>query len=405
MAQLFNDVQPGDLITADLMNKIMQEVQSLEDRVTTLENTTPADTSVVIDSLFPSSTVRVGGTLRVRGRNFQYTIGSARASVAVGTDVREISVFNAGSTDQELIVQIPVFPNVPLAGVAASLTVRNQTTSAQAALTLLPTQTSVSGAVDVTAGAVSPTSFVAGDQNIDFAYTISSRANLPAGFTIDPELSVPSNQAAWQSALQVLNADKTVNSSKTIPLNAGEQKTFYVRLTQVPASPANATFSLTVTATSQTGAVNPGSAGPSSYTVGQQVVVPDSAIVTLSVQLAEFDPSTGGSLDTTSSEDTLTVKAAALSVVTLLVEFNAVDDYAISVSKISGAQNWDVHVDGQASFHVTSADLNNPQLKTQRNPQIVVQPLQGASSSGEIEFSVSRQNHNPRARRMLLVLG
>ncbi len=401
MPPLFSDVQPGDLITADLMNRIMHEVQALEDRVTTLETATPPDTAVMITSLSPSATVRIGADLHILGRNFQYTIGSARASIAVGSESHDVTVFRAGSNDQELIIQIPSFANVPLAGVAATLTVRNQTTSAQTSLTVLPSQTSVSGAVDVTAGDVTPASFIAGDQ-VDFQYTLKSRTNLPATFTIDPQVTVPSNQAVWQAALQVLNANKTVNSAKTISLLAGEEKIFYIRIPLIPASPVNASFALTVGASSP--GVTPGSAGPSPYTVGQPVVVPDPAIVTLSVALAQFDPSTGGSLDRTPPKDTLHVQAGAMSVVTLLLEFNEIGDYDASVSTISGT-NWSATITGQSTYHVTSADLANPQLKTQRNPDFIIQPGLSASASGEIEFSVQRTGHNPRSRRMLLALG
>src|SRR5436190_2696224 len=402
MPQLFNDVQPGDLISADLMNRIMHEVQSLEDRVHVLETTTPAETGVVYDSVFPSGPVQIGTDLHVNGRNFQYSVGSARASISVAADTREVTVFRAGSTDQELIIQIPAFPNIPLAGVAATLTVRNQTTSAQAPLTLLPTQTSVSGSVDVTAGGVSKTSFVAGDE-VDFEYTLTSRTNLPATFTIDPQVTVSSNQPAWQAALQLLNANKSVNSTKTISLLAGEQKTFYVRIPAVPAAPLNATFALTVGATSP--GVTPGSAGPSSYTVGQTVVVPDPAIVTLSVAVAQFNPSNGGSLDRTPPKDTLHVNPSAQSLVRLLVEFNDVGTYNLTVTTVSGT-NWSVsrNTTTPASYTIQSSDLTNPQLKASRTPEFLIQPGAGASTAGEIEFSYQRTGQNPRNRRMLLAL-
>src|SRR2546425_12125117 len=101
MPPLFNDVQPGDLITADLMNRVLHEVQQLEDRLTALEEQGPTGGAVFITDL--SGTLRIGETLTVLGGNFEVP---ASLNIVTMDGVR-IDRFIAGSNDTTLVFGIP----------------------------------------------------------------------------------------------------------------------------------------------------------------------------------------------------------------------------------------------------------------------------------------------------------
>ena len=92
MAQELENIQPGDLITSNLMNRIVDKLNSLETRVGLLEAVGPEGEAVVITGLLPSGPVGLGSELRVTGRNF----GLPSANV-VTIDNIQVTQFKSGS--------------------------------------------------------------------------------------------------------------------------------------------------------------------------------------------------------------------------------------------------------------------------------------------------------------------
>ncbi|HUL60577.1 MAG TPA: hypothetical protein VLU43_14955, partial [Anaeromyxobacteraceae bacterium] len=132
-------VRPGDLITSDLVNWILAQLADLQARVAFLEGSIGQSGDVVITGLIPvDGNVKVGDTLQVQGKNFQYSQGLVRVFV----DRFAVGGFMTGTTDELLIFPVPTQINdVPATGRPAILTVSNNQSSKQAVLFLRPAMT------------------------------------------------------------------------------------------------------------------------------------------------------------------------------------------------------------------------------------------------------------------------
>jgi len=117
MAIDFTDVQPGQLITSDLCNRMLRALDQLDERVSDLEQspgTTPD--APQLQSSVPSGNVNVGSLLRLIGRNF--VIPTSGNTVEIGD--QEVTDFLSGSNDQQLLFQVPS----SLTGLPRQLSVR-----------------------------------------------------------------------------------------------------------------------------------------------------------------------------------------------------------------------------------------------------------------------------------------
>jgi hypothetical protein len=104
-------VNPGDLITADFFNGLIDVLDAFDDRLTKLEGDmpdVPPGGAPVLESRNPKDDVRVGEQLSLIGRNFGPI---AQARVKLG-DV-EISRFGPLSSDTLLMFGVPALPGLP----------------------------------------------------------------------------------------------------------------------------------------------------------------------------------------------------------------------------------------------------------------------------------------------------
>src|SRR5215470_5402064 len=143
-------VNPGDLITADLMNQIMDALDSLDSRITSV------GTGVVISQLIPSDKVQVLQDLRIVGSNFQYSMNAQRVFFGAVEAVQ----YEAGSSDSLLIVQVPDLGVLPPAGEQVTVTVSNLNSSASAQIIVVPIPNPVQGHVTIDFGNPSPNPIV-----------------------------------------------------------------------------------------------------------------------------------------------------------------------------------------------------------------------------------------------------
>ena len=221
----FTPVKPGELITAHYFNLVLS---SFDSRISALESSAASATGVIISALIPpSGTVKVGDVLQVIGSNFGFSTGADRVYI----DDVPVNAFNPGSSDTQLIFNIPSsITNVPPQGRPATLTVSNQTSTAQRTLTLLPALV-LTGAIDVVPQGVTPATITAG-QNATFAFILRSRANLDATCSLTATVNVGANQAAWQSNLQI--TDLTGKTSGQILVPTGQTVPFSVGIDPIP---------------------------------------------------------------------------------------------------------------------------------------------------------------------------
>lgn len=383
MAQLFPNVLPGDLITADEMNRILQALNSLNDRVTALEGSSIGGSSVAITDLIPpSGTVKVGDPLTVIGRNFGFSVGSQRVYI----DDLRIDAFNPGSSDTQLIFNIPLsIINVPQQGRPATLTVSNANSSAQRTL-LLQSALVLTGSVDVIPQGVTPATIVAG-QPVTFAFSLRSRANMDAKYALNATVNVATAQPTWQANLQILDANQVALPSGQIPVPAGQSVSFFVRISPVPPGTDGTPFSVQVDAGA--GGIT-GSSGAVSQTVGSTADQPDTTIKSFGFSSAQIKP-TPASGTVTASQIQLATGASAK--ISLDVTFSVQGNYVLTPSLLAGATNWQVQNLASTTpnpFPVSSADLSNPQGLAPKTLDFTVVRQAGATS-GQIEFKIQRQ--------------
>lgn len=399
MVHELQTVQPGDLITSEFMNMLIEKLKSLENRIAALEALGPGGEAVIVISLFPPGPLRLGQELQITGRNFDLTTGS---SIVFVDDVL-VTAFKSGSDDELLIFDIPNVPNVPLAGRTATLTVGNQTSSTQRTIFLLPAQ-QLQGVIEVTWMGVAPTTLNPNNP-ATFQYRLRSRTNIAATYTISSAISVPDNPQEWLSRIEVLDNVQNPIASRTIFLEAGEDTIFHVRINPIPAVPGDTPFILAVNASADSVS---GSSGPINITLGEAVEMPDQG-VSMSFQAAEFDPVGSGSIVPGTIQDTIRLMGGSTSQITFLGEFREVGTYDVLISPIGDTTaNWNLrrHPQSAASYTITAAMLDNPQGKHDETPRYLITPQAGASATGEVEFKIRGQGADrSRSLRMRLELG
>ena len=226
----FERVKAGDLITDDLMNRILDKLDSLEARVSKLEVVGPGGSVVAITDIFPAGSLQIGQEVQVLGRNFVLPVTLNTVSV----DGIIIQGFNPGSDNTRLIFNIPAIQGAPKDVI---LKITNQNGRDFRTINILPS--SLSGNIDVSWLSVTPQT-ITQNQPATFLYQLESRATAPAKFTISPVVSIPS----WQSNLQVLDSSLNIIPSGQIELAPLQQKQFNIRINPIPDGTNGTNFSL-----------------------------------------------------------------------------------------------------------------------------------------------------------------
>src|ERR1043165_1002819 len=136
MASQMNKVTAGDLITAGQWNNFIYEITSLGARVSALEGA--GGSLVAITGLFPVGALSIGSELKVIGRNF-----GVPGTNVVTIEGIQVTQFKPGSSDTQLIFDIPVVQGVPVQGKTVTLSVSTARGFASTMLVLLPAQASL----------------------------------------------------------------------------------------------------------------------------------------------------------------------------------------------------------------------------------------------------------------------
>jgi hypothetical protein len=394
MAKIADHVIPGQLINANLMNLVLDKLSSLDDAVKALQGGAAASGAVVITGISPSGPVQVGQPLTVSGQNFGFSVGAQQVFI----DSLQINAFQAGSSDQQLVFLVPAsITNVPAQGRSATLSISNGILPpATRTIFLLP---GVTLGGSLTVNYVGPvTGVITPNVVATLQFTLISGANLDATYSVQPVVTGPPNAAAFNSNLQVLDATQTVIPSNTIQLFAGQQKSFFVNISPVPAG-STGSFDLTVNASA--GGIS-GSSGPQGMSVGVTPPQPDNSI-TSTFSSGQVLPADGGSV--TGSQ--ISLKAGAQAKVTLLFIFTVAATYDITAVPTSGT-GWSATLFAQTTITpmvIGAADLNNPAKAASRTLDFIVAPGAGASAAGKIEFRAKNETLTAlRAYPMALVL-
>ena len=269
--QDLQQVQPGDLITADLMNALLSSVSDLEVRVAELEaGSGTTTTGPVVTSTSPAQTVQVGGLLALFGLNFS-PLSSAQVKIGEAT----VTQFAPGSDSQTLRFSVPQLSGLPRS-VPIIVTTPSGTSSPAVVMQVTPASVVQGGQAFVDDENTSPPTPQAG-QPAQYQFQVRSETLQPTTYQFTAaaiQVSPASPPAAWPV---------TLNSSQQ---QIAEGTPFVaVATVMVPATAtAGESASLTLTARSMDGSLT-ATSSPVPVTVGQAAAVSDPRI-----QLAVADP-------------------------------------------------------------------------------------------------------------------
>jgi hypothetical protein len=211
-------VKPGDLITADFANGLLNTLSALDDRVTKLETaTTPsAPGAPVLQRRNPTGTVHVGELLTLFGRNFA-PIDKAR--VKLGTI--PISTFTADSGDTSLTFTVPSgFTGLPL---TTSVTVETPLgSSSPLGITLLEAQVQQEGRVLVADQTPELGQIDVGSKYL-LQWEVTSETRLPETYEFSivvTDADPPASEGDWASAVRLNVSTKQIIPEKPLTVVA-----------------------------------------------------------------------------------------------------------------------------------------------------------------------------------------
>lgn len=367
MPEQFERVQPGDLITADFMNRLLTALEGLEGRVAALEGATAG--AVVITRVSPEP-VRVNQRLQVEGRNFGFSTGAHR----VFLDTVQVLSFVSG-TDERMIFTVPPIPGLPQEGRTVTLSVRNQDVVASRPIVVLPLQLPLEGNLEISFQSGAPITISPGGQ-ATLPYRVFSRVNQTARFPIQATVSGVPNVSAWQDQIQILGQDGAPLDSGSIELGTLREGTVLVRIPSVPTSPSS--FTLTVSSIVPGVAVRP---DIRSFSVGTPTQAEDPSFSFVPFGAEPPAAHIGGEIR---------LPAGGQALLTFLAEFTVEGQYNLLPRVVTGT-GWTVQIDGGITFlTVTPTDLQTPQSR-RRTASFIVSAASSAAAGGSIEFRIQRQ--------------
>lgn len=256
MAQLLNHAQPGDVITAedwnlvvDAINELLQQGQTTGIKV---NNSVPAGTQ--LDPL------KIGSLVQVVGQNFGFSIGQSKVIFEAGQT--SVTVLRAqmlsGSFDERLMFMMPPIPGITPAGMTMTMRVDNGVASDSKTVFVMPVVISLIGDIFVGWRAdvnpnPNPNPIVSSAQ-ADFAFRLQSGTNIPASYDLSVDIINASvNVPADLLGKIVFRENNADIQGRKIQMGKSETRDIVVRIPQIPATfIAGTTFTLKVTATSGT---------------------------------------------------------------------------------------------------------------------------------------------------------
>jgi hypothetical protein len=231
-------VLPGDLITADYMNQIIDLLALHEQEIQALLAAQPGATGAIgIAATIPAGLAHIGDAMRVLGHGFGLP---SQSTVTIETTPVTLE---AGSNDTQLLFHIPVVPGIPDAGRNVTLRVTAGAGQANTSFLLLPAPPLTTGDMSFAIKPPAVASILAG-QTYDFVCTIQAVTTQDDKYTLSA--SAGAGTAAWTVA--VTDANQGPLPSIAIPRSTTPfSQDVHLRVTIPNGATGQGMVSLTVT--------------------------------------------------------------------------------------------------------------------------------------------------------------
>lgn len=178
LSQRKTEVRPGDLITVDLMNQILNDLADLNLRVAKLEGGVSTGQAPIIDQIVPA-VQRVGGTLTVIGRNFNTPPEKNTVEIA-GFPIERFQ----SSPDGELIFGVPLI-DITGEKLDTKVSVQTERGFTSKAITLLPKLIIPEGFVSFTEDTANRNfPIIASPGTYDIGFIVNSQTDVDESYVI-----------------------------------------------------------------------------------------------------------------------------------------------------------------------------------------------------------------------------
>jgi len=406
MAQPLKKAQPGDIITAEDWNLVVDAINELMQ--------SGQGSGIKVAALLPGGTVidpiRVGTIQQITGQNFGFSIGQSKVTFESGNTTATVlrAQMLAGSFDERLLFMMPPVPGITPAGMNMTMRVSNGVAEDTRSVFVMPVVIDLTGDMFVTFRAdtapnpkPNPLESGAG-KAAEFRYRLQTGINQPGAFGLTAEI-LNSSVAVPQSlvdSIQFLDEGDQPISGRQVQMGKNEGRNITVRIPELPAAFAGQTFTLKVTATAGTVV----GTDQRSFTVGTPVTPPDPNIEANQTSFTLIDQ-TSGNTETPNAQNgildgtTIKLKVGKRGVVNFSTKLTKAGTYDITIAAKQGTTltNWTPEMtpdsvgtrsaDG-SKMTVTVASDNDQTLRTEK---FRVTPTAGATPTGTIVFRIKRQ--------------
>ncbi len=392
---LYDHVRPGELITAEKFNALIDRLAAIDIRISNLEGT--HSNTPTITALEPANgPYAVGSQLIIRGTNFDVSIGGSRVFVD------SVSMLpNNGSTDSQLLITIPLLAALPAAGKTVQLLVRNRVAEAARSILVQPAGLPLTGIVDIQWQKTEPAIIdPKSDTPIQFTYEAHSRTNRKATYKIRPIIAFPEGLPAGSkiTAQQLQDAfsfrtpkGDTIDGLELDPSVPGFSN-FVMQLDNVSklGLPDKLKFTLRAVFSAEG---NTWSSDTETFITGQEIAQPDASIT---VTVDFINP---GSVD--ANTNTLRIPAKTAAALQLNAVFTQAGDYILLLPDKTG--DWTIKPAQLTllSEAVTDAQLKQGNGSVTRTPVIEVDSPQAGTT--QLEFGYQGKGR-PQKQTITLTL-
>ena len=391
MAQLLNHAQPGDVITAEDWNLVVDAINQLLQAGQT--------NGIKIMASLPAGTaldpIRIGLLTQITGQNFGFAIGQSKVTFEqLGSQVVVLhQQMLSGSSDERLLFIMPPIAGIPTDGVTSTMRVSNGIAEDQRQVTVRPVVIDLLGDMFVTfRGDTTPNpnpNPILASQAVSFFYRFQSAINQAATFDLAAE--VPAASVAippgFVDSIEFRDQSNQVITSKRIEMGKSETRNITVRIPSIPSTFNNQRFTLRVKATSGNVTGN----DQREFPVGTPVVETDPMIEMAQTTHTVFDIGTG-QVDSTTANGRLDngsqifLRAGKVIHVPFNASLKTSGTYTITIQPKAGTTltNWTL------ALINTPGTINAPAGDPPRVFTFAVNPNAGAAASGSIVFRVKR---------------
>ncbi|MFE2879319.1 hypothetical protein ACFXG6_25440 [Streptomyces roseus] len=252
----FDRVEPGDLITARFVNRILDQLERMQAEIDEIKG---SDKNVpVITGRSPLGDITVPSELTLLGRNFLIPVN--QNTVTIDGTV-SITGFLVGSNDTRLIFDVP--PTIAGLPKDVEVKVTNRYGSDSTTVRLVPDRT-VTGQMVITDNTGDLGEAIQTGHTYLFTFQLDSQTNIPETYEVAPRFTNAQGATvpAWQSQAVLVG-------SSPLTIRPGTPTTVGVRVT-VPAGATSVDFALAVAAQHSTDPALHRTSAVRTLVVGQQ---------------------------------------------------------------------------------------------------------------------------------------